>query len=71
MKTVPNHKIILTFDAQGNPQAEVQGIKGEGCDGILSILDELGTITEDEKTPDHEKPDDVKVTPGRRKVHIS
>jgi hypothetical protein len=55
MKTV--HEIVFSVDEEGNLTAQVEGIHGKGCDGLLDILDELGLVLSDEKTPDWDRPE--------------
>ena len=53
----PNHEIILSTDADGNLHAEVAGVQGKGCEGLLDILGDLGIITAQAHTGDWDKPE--------------
>ena len=55
----PNHSIVFNVDEDGNLHAEVEGVQGQGCEGLLDILKELGIVLSEEHTPDYEKPDPV------------
>jgi hypothetical protein len=53
----PNHDIILSTDEDGNLHAEIAGVQGQGCAGLLDILGDLGIIVSQEHTGDWNKPD--------------
>jgi hypothetical protein len=52
----PNHSIVFWTDAEGHLVAEVNGVQGAGCDGLLDILKGLGVTVSEEDTPDHDRP---------------
>lgn len=67
--TVPlNHSITFFVDEDGNLVAEVNGIQGSGCDGLLDILKELGVVQSEQDTPDHDKPEPVGRATARKEV---
>lgn len=58
MQTLPpNHSIVFYADPEGNLVAEVNGVQGAGCEGLLDILKVLGVTSSEEHTPDHDKPE--------------
>ena len=56
-KIPPNHSIRFWMDADGNLVAEVEGVHGQGCAGLLDILKDIGIVQSEEKTADWDKPD--------------
>jgi hypothetical protein len=56
-KLHPNHRIDVSLDTEGNVVAQIEGIQGQGCEGILDVLAEAGMITDREHTDDHDKPE--------------
>ncbi len=68
MQTLPpNHSIIFHADEDGNLVAEVNGVQGTGCDGLLDVLKELGLTLHEEDTPDRDKPEPQGRSQGTRK----
>jgi len=49
------HKIEVVIDKDGNVHAEVKGVEGSVCELISAFLKDMGTVTEDRKTPDYQK----------------
>lgn len=47
------HKIAIEIDEEGNIAARVDGVKGPACSDISKILDDLGEVVRDEKTPEY------------------
>ena len=56
-KMPPNHSIRFWMDADGNLVAEVEGVHGQGCSGLLDILKDIGIVQSEENTADWDKPD--------------
>ena len=53
----PNHSIRFWMDKNGNLTAEVEGVHGQGCSGLLDILKDIGIVQSEENTADWDKPD--------------
>lgn len=57
MNKIVNHDIVFSVDEDGNLLAQIEGVQGQGCDGLLDILAELGVVTHEEHTGDWDKPE--------------
>lgn len=62
MQVTPNHKIVFGIGQDGELFAEVEGVQGKGCEGLLDILAELGFVTSEEHTDDYDKPEPQGIT---------
>lgn len=52
----PNHSIRFWVE-DGEIVAQVEGVSGKGCEGLLDILNSVGVTTDEEWTPDHDRPE--------------
>ncbi len=48
-------ELEFIIDTDGNVQTTVRGVKGPGCSEIVEKLNDLGTVTRQEKTGDFYK----------------
>lgn len=53
----PNHSIHFWVDEKGDLVAQVEGVAGHGCEGLLDILTEISVVEHEEHTPDWDKPE--------------
>lgn len=59
------HEIEVTITPEGKIVSEVRGVKGPSCTPLVEWLKELGHVTEDRKTPDYHKPNQIVSTTRR------
>jgi hypothetical protein len=52
----PQHTIRFWTDEGGHFKAEVEGVHGDQCEGLLDILEDIMVIEEVEATDDRDKP---------------
>ncbi len=52
MVNIP-HTIDVVIGADGQVHATVQGVNGPQCGDLSKFLDELGTVVEDNRTPEY------------------
>jgi len=66
MAQVP-HTIEVEITETGEVKATVKGVAGSKCGELSAFLDELGTVLEDQRTPDFYRQQTVgtRVTTGR------
>ena len=50
-----DYSIEVTISPDGKLNAKVQGIHGEGCDGLLDVLDQIGVVEDEGHTDDWDK----------------
>jgi len=55
----PNHSITFHSDEEGNLVAQINGVQGKSCEGLLDILQALGITLSEDDTPDHDRPEPV------------
>jgi len=55
----PNHSIVFYADEVGNLVAEINGVQGKGCEGLLDTLQALGITLDEGDTPDYGRPEPV------------
>ena len=60
---MPEQRITVTIDEEGQITAKTAGFKGESClDELQSLLEEIGTLQEVKKTDDYYQQNNLKVT---------
>ena len=58
------HTIRVTLKTDGKVESVVEGVKGPSCEDLLRWMEQLGTVTHEEKTAEYFQSDEQGVGLG-------